>query len=186
MHRRGPVDRRIVIAMGIGLIFSIAACAVVPYTQRKSLILISEREEIGLGETAYSNLQKEVEFSQDSQVTDMVERIGKNIASVSGKENYRWEFKVVQNDSTINAFCLPGGKVVFYTGIIPLCEDEDGVAVVMGHEIAHAIARHGAERLTSQLLAQNRVDRFVKGHKRKRDQLPALRRNLHCHNARRT
>jgi len=131
-----------------------AACATVPYTKRRSFILISEREEIELGETAYQNLMKEVKISEDLEINQKIERIGRRIAKTANKPGYKWEFKVIKNDKTVNAFCLPGGKVVFFTGIIPLCEDEEGIAVVMGHEIAHAVARHGAERLTNSLLAQ--------------------------------
>lgn len=131
-----------------------AACATVPYTERRSFILISEREEIELGETAYQNLMKGVKISDDLEINQKIERIGKRIAKAANKPGYKWEFKVIKNDKRVNAFCLPGGKVAFYTGIIPLCEDEEGIAVVMGHEIAHAIARHGAERLTNSLLAQ--------------------------------
>jgi predicted Zn-dependent protease len=84
----------------------------------------------------------------------MVRRVGRRIAAVSHKPKYDWEFNLIRDDKTANAFCLPGGKVAVYTGILPITKTEDGLAVVMAHEIAHAIARHGGERMTDQLALQ--------------------------------
>ena len=80
--------------------------------------------------------------------------MGSSIAKASDRNNYKWEFIVIEDDSTANAFCLPGGKIGIYTGILPYAKDEKGLAAVIGHEVGHAIARHGAERMSTALLAQ--------------------------------
>jgi len=84
----------------------------------------------------------------------MIQRVGKRIAAVADRPDYRWEFTLIQDDKMVNAFALPGGKVAVYTGILPVAESEAGLAAVMSHEVAHAIARHGGERMTTGLLAQ--------------------------------
>jgi predicted Zn-dependent protease len=76
------------------------------------------------------------------------------VAQATGKTGYQWEFKVIENDKTINAFCLPGGKVAIYTAIMPIAKDDAGLAAIIGHEVAHAIARHGGERASQQLLVE--------------------------------
>ncbi|HQI02890.1 MAG TPA: M48 family metallopeptidase [Deltaproteobacteria bacterium] len=131
-------------------------CATVPGTGRTQLMLVSEQEEIALGDQAYQQVlsQDKVKISQDPQVNAMVNRIGSRIAAVAGKPEYQWQFTVIQDDKTANAFALPGGKVAVYTGILPYTKDESGLAFVMAHEIAHAIARHGGERMSQQLLVQ--------------------------------
>jgi len=134
-------------------IFLISSCATVPYSKRQSLILISIDEEIALGEEAFKELMKKAKLSEDKEKVEMIERVGRKIAKVADQPKYKWEFVLIEDTKTINAFCLPGGKVAFYTGILPLCKDEEGVAVVMGHEIAHAIARHGAERMSQGMIA---------------------------------
>ncbi len=140
------------IAITLCFIFFISSCAKVPYTERKSLMLISLDEEIALGEKTFNELLKKSKLSEDKEKTEMIEKIGRKIAKVADQPKYKWEFVLIDDDKTVNAFCLPGGKVAFYTGILPLCQDEDGIAVVMGHEIAHAIARHGAERMSQGLI----------------------------------
>ncbi|MCS7184771.1 MAG: M48 family metallopeptidase, partial [bacterium] len=97
---------------------------------------------------------KKERLSTDEKLNSMIKNIGEKIAKVSNKPDYRWEFIVIDDSDVVNAFCLPGGKVAFYTGIIPICKDEDGIAVVMGHEVAHALNRHGGERMSQILLAQ--------------------------------
>ena len=82
-----------------------------------------------------------------------IRQIGDRIAAVSGRDDFAWEFNVIESDD-VNAFCLPGGKVFFYTGILALMENDDQIATVMGHEIAHALARHGAERMSMQMVSQ--------------------------------
>lgn len=145
------------------LIFN--ACDTVPISGRKQLRLISEREMIGMSLQAYD------EFLDTSQVLPdthkdviVVRRIGNRIKEAVTKyladngqskriEGFEWEFNVV-NENTVNAWCMPGGKVVVYTGILPVTKDEKSLAVVMGHEIAHAVARHGNERMSQGLAVQ--------------------------------
>jgi len=141
------------------------ACDTVPISGRKQLRLISENDMIGMSLQAYD------EFLDTSQVLPdthkdviVVRRIGNRIkdavvkyltdnAELKRIDGFEWEFNVV-NDPTVNAWCMPGGKVVVYTGILPVTKDEKSLAVVMGHEIAHAVARHGNERMSQGLAVQ--------------------------------
>lgn len=113
---------------------------------------ISEAEEIELGEAVFRDVEVGAALSEDSRAL-LISQVGERIAAVSGKPNYRWEFILIE-DEEVNAFALPGGKVVFYSGILPYCEDEDGIAAVMAHEVAHVLARHGAERLSQARLLE--------------------------------
>lgn len=135
-------------------VFILTGCAKAPYTGRSQLLILSESEEISMGIQAYEEIKKKERLSNDERINAMIKRVGEKIAGVANKPQYRWEFIVIDDSETINAFCLPGGKVAFYTGILPICKDEDGVAVVMGHEVAHALNRHGGERMSQLLLAQ--------------------------------
>jgi Zn-dependent protease with chaperone function len=117
-----------------------------PITNRKQFLLIPESQELALGKAAYDETLKDEKLSANPQYVAMVNRVGQRIAAATG-ENYDWEFRVIASD-TQNAFCLPGGKVAVYEGILPICQNEAGLAVVMSHEIAHAVARHGGERMT--------------------------------------
>lgn len=137
-----------------GLVLLLLGCATVEYTGRRSFIIISEEEEVALGEEAYNEVLAEAKLSQNKQESELLRRVGGRIARVADKPEYNWQFTLIDDPNTINAFALPGGKVAFYTGILPLCGGEEGVAVVMGHEVAHVIARHGAERI-SQGIATN-------------------------------
>jgi predicted Zn-dependent protease len=121
-------------------------------TGRHQLILISNEQELSLGEEAYKKTLKSSKLSADAASTATVRRVGERIAKAANRPDYKWEFNLVE-DKTPNAFCLPGGKVVVYTGILPFTKDETGLAVVMGHEVAHALARHGAERMSTGELA---------------------------------
>ena len=129
-------------------------CATAPYTGRSQLILISSGEEASLGVQAYRDTLKKEKVSTDPQINAMVKRVGTRIAVVANKPDYAWEFTVIDNAKTANAFCLPGGKVAVYTGILPYTQNEAGLAFVLGHEIGHALARHGAERISQNLLIQ--------------------------------
>jgi predicted Zn-dependent protease len=129
----------------IGLV--LAGCATVPYTERSQFMMVSEAEEVQLGREAFEKVKAESKLSRDPRLNALIRRVGLRIAMASGAEDLDWEFILIE-DKSVNAFALPGGKVAFYTGILPLAEDEAGVAVVMGHEIAHVLARHGAERLS--------------------------------------
>jgi len=129
----------------------LASCATTPVTNRKSFILVPFDVELSLGEKAFRDILRKEKMSDQKELKAVIRRVGRRIAAVSDMPDLDWEFKLVASDSE-NAFALPGGKVAFYEGILPVCENEAGVATVMGHEIAHAIARHGAERITQQLI----------------------------------
>jgi predicted Zn-dependent protease len=131
-----------------------AACQTVPLTGRQQIQLISEREETQMGFTAYQDILRKGKLATDAQRNDWVKRVGTRIAEATGKTDYQWEFRLIEDDKQMNAFCLPGGKVAVYTGILPVAKDDAGLAVVIGHEVAHAIARHGGERLSQQLVAE--------------------------------
>lgn len=129
------------------------SCQTVPFTGRHQLNLISSHDEIKLGESAYNDVMKKSTQSRDAVSSGMVRHVGQRIAAVANRPDYQWEFNLVE-DKTPNAFCLPGGKVVVYTGILKYTQDETGLAVVMGHEIAHALAHHGAERMSQGMLME--------------------------------
>jgi len=152
-NRMGRKPFLYLFVLGIS-IFSLNSCATAPYTGREQLILISPAEEASLGVQAYNDVLKKEKISTDPQVTSLVKRVGTRIASVANKSDYKWEFTAIDNAKTANAFCLPGGKVAVYTGILPYTQNEAGLAFVMAHEIGHAIARHGAERVSQNLLIQ--------------------------------
>jgi predicted Zn-dependent protease len=138
----------------IGLVIGLLlACQSVPVTGRQQLILLSAGEENRLGIAAYEQILKEEKVSKDPQLNAMVTRVGRRIAEVVNRPDFAWEFRVIEKD-VANAFALPGGKVAVYTGILKYTRTEAGLAVVMGHEVAHALARHGGERISRSLIAQ--------------------------------
>ncbi|MBU1936490.1 M48 family metallopeptidase, partial [bacterium] len=110
------------------------------------------KQEAELGFSAFAELKKEQPISTNPAQTELVRRVGTRISSVVELPHAEWEFVAFKDDETPNAFCLPGGKVGIYTGILPLTQDEAGLAMVMAHEVAHAVARHGGERMSQQLL----------------------------------
>ncbi len=143
------------------LLLAVAGCSTVPYTERSRVIFLPESQERALGVDAYAELTGSARLSTDARWVSMVERAGRRIAAVASedlkeaeRDDFDWEFKVIDDDDQVNAFCLPGGKIAFYTGILPICKDETGVAVVMGHEVAHALARHGGERISQSMLIE--------------------------------
>jgi metalloendopeptidase OMA1, mitochondrial len=139
-----------------GVIFSIltvVACETVQQTGRSQFLMVSESQEQQLGEDAYQETLKKYRLSSRGEWQAQIRQIGQRIAAAADKPEYKWEFNVLQGKE-VNAFALPGGKVAFWEGIMPIAADDGGVAVIMGHEIAHALARHGAERMSQQLGAQ--------------------------------
>jgi predicted Zn-dependent protease len=128
------------------------ACETVPYTGRTQLQLLSPTQEDRMGVEAFQQIVGKARPSGDPAINQMVTRVGSRIAAVTGHPEYQWEYRVIQDDKQVNAFALPGGKVAVYTGILPVTRDEPGLAVVLGHEIGHVIARHGGERISQQLL----------------------------------
>lgn len=154
INRREALKRSVAAtaAISIGGGLSCCGCQATPYTNRRRVVLIPESREIALGATAYEETLAEENISSDQRLTEMVQRVGTRIAKASGRTDYGWQFKLIAS-STQNAFALPGGKVAIYEGILPVCENEAGLAVVMSHEVAHAIARHGGERMTKSGVA---------------------------------
>lgn len=141
-----------------------AGCAKVPVTGRSQLSLIPASEMTALSAQQYGEFMKQNPPSKDAAGTAQVKRVGLRIqqavetfAKQKGFEsriaNYQWEFNLVDSKE-VNAWCMPGGKVVVYSGILPVTKDDTGLAVVMGHEIAHAVAEHGGERMSQQMMAQ--------------------------------
>src|SRR3989442_576365 len=129
----------------------VGACSTVPLTGRHQLLLLPETAELKMGLDSYQAVLHKSKVSTDPALNAQVTRVGGRIAAATGRTDYQWEFKVVE-DKQVNAFCLPGGKVVVYTGLLPITRDDAGLAAVVGHEVAHAIARHGGERVSQQLL----------------------------------
>ena len=141
--------------LGALSIVLLAGCATAPVTGRRQLSLVSPAQEMQLGLSSFEQLKKETPISRDARLNEMVNRVGRKIAAAAGNDlpNAQWEFVVFESKEA-NAFCLPGGKVGIYTGILPITQDEAGLATVMGHEVAHATARHGAERMSQALAAE--------------------------------
>lgn len=131
----------------------IVGCHTVPETGRTSLQLIPIGQEMAMGADAFSQIREQEEVSTDPEMTEMVQRMGARIAEQAAEDmpEAEWEFVVFEGDDVVNAFALPGGKVGVYTGLIEVAENEDALAVVVGHEIAHVTARHGTERLSHSL-----------------------------------
>ena len=143
------------------LLIHLVGCTSNPYTNRSQLLLISEGQEVQMGNKLYAQVldDPEVVVSTNPAEVDPVKRVAKRIISAAQGSKYAdraksfdWDVTVIKNDETKNAWALPGGKIAVYTGIFPEANNENGLAAIMGHEVVHALARHGAER-TSQRLA---------------------------------
>jgi len=144
--------------------FVLVACSTVPITGRKQLDMVPNSTMLSTSFQEYDKFLKEHKLSTNQQQTQMVIRVGTRIQKAVEQyfqhkglshqlNGYAWEFNLVESKE-VNAWCMPGGKVVVYTGILPITRDEDGLATVMGHEIAHAVARHGNERMSQALLTE--------------------------------
>lgn len=137
-------------------------CASVPLTGRRQLSLVSSGEMTSLSEKQYKEVLSQSKIVRSGPQIEQIRRVGaritKAVDAFAREKNlnldYSWEFNLIRDEKQVNAWCMPGGKVAFYTGILPVCQDDDGVATVMGHEIAHAIAEHSRERFSQQMLAQ--------------------------------
>ena len=144
--------------------FVLYACATVAVTGRSQLSLVSNAEIIPVANQQYKEVLKQGPISTNQEQSALIKKVGLRIQKAveqymaskgaSAELNgFAWEFNLIDDPKTANAWCMPGGKVAFYTGILPICKDESGVAVVMGHEVAHAIANHGRERMSSAMVA---------------------------------
>ncbi len=154
--------KKLLFLLSIALFFY--ACSTVPISERKQLKLIPKSNMFAMSFQQYDDFLKTHKVIKTGSDAAMVKRVGQNIQKAvekyfadkgmsSALDGYNWEFNLVE-DPQVNAWCMPGGKVVVYTGILPVTQDEAGLAVVMGHEIAHAIADHGNERMSQQLLLE--------------------------------
>lgn len=142
----------------------LAGCSSVPLTGRKQLLLVSDQEVLSSSLTQYNDYIKTAQKSTNAAQTAMVVRVGKNIATATEQylrnhglaseiQDFSWEFNLVKSDE-VNAFCMPGGKIVVYEGLMKLVASDDELAVVLGHEVAHAVAKHSNERISQQMLTQ--------------------------------
>ncbi len=146
------------------LLSSCGTTSTVPITGRKQSILVSDEQVLSLSNQEYTSYMKTAKVSTNTKNTAMVKRVGQQLATAvvnylnnnglsAEVANYSWEFNLVQ-DQSINAFCLPGGKIVVFEGLLPVTKDEASLAIVLGHEIAHAVAKHSAERLSNEVRKQ--------------------------------
>lgn len=151
-------------ALLLVLYLFLVSCSTVPVTGRSQLDLVPESTMLSMSFQQYDEFLQKHELSQDQEKVQMVRKVGRRIQQSVEKyfaqhnlsdqlAGYQWEFNLVEDDQ-VNAFAMPGGKVVVYTGLLPVAQGETGLAVVMGHEIAHAVARHGSERMSQVLVTQ--------------------------------
>ena len=156
------MKKNVILVLVLVLLFS--ACSTVPITGRKRVNFVSDAQVLPTSFAQYKGFLEENKLSTNREMTNQIKNIGKNISAAVDRfmrandmqteaDAYQWEFNLV-DDKTVNAWCMPGGKVIFYTGIMPICANENGVAAVMGHEVAHAFAKHGQERMSQGQMQQ--------------------------------
>lgn len=141
--------RSIMLLMIVAPVVCLAGCRTTPITGRRQLLVVPESQELSMGLSSYQQTLSSEKLSSNEEWTGLVRRVGNRIADVAERPDYQWEFQLIESPE-MNAFALPGGKVAVYEGILPICQSEAGLAVVMSHEIAHALARHGGERISQQ------------------------------------
>ncbi len=152
----------IVLVAGLAILYG---CARVAVTGRSQLSLVSNAELVPMAAQQYKDVIAKGPLSTNATPTTEIKKVGVRIQKAveqymasAGRsadlDGFQWEFNLIDDSKTANAWCMPGGKVAFYTGILPICKDETGIAIVMGHEVAHAIANHGRERMSQQILEQ--------------------------------
>jgi metalloendopeptidase OMA1, mitochondrial len=150
-HIRGLTRRDFVLG---GTVLILCGCATTPITGRSQLMLVSADQETALGIEAYRQVLQKEPVTHDPRYTEPVQRIASRLEAAANRSDLRWEVNVIKEDKTVNAFALPGGKIGVYTGIFPVAQTEAGLAIIMGHELGHVIARHGGERISQQMGAQ--------------------------------
>jgi predicted Zn-dependent protease len=150
-------------AIVAGALALVAACTTNPYTHRSQLLLGPESQDLQLGAQAYAQVlhDPKIKISQDPREVEPVKRVAARIieaakasAYAETAQKFDWEVNVIKDDKTMNAFALPGGKIAVYTGIFPVAKNEAGLAAILGHEVTHALARHGVERMSQGMVAQ--------------------------------
>lgn len=151
-------------SVAIGVIALFLSCTTNPFTGNKTLALVPNSQLFPTAFAQYDQFLTENNVVTGTSQSEMITRVGQRIAVAAERyltangfvgylEDYKWEYKLV-NDETVNAWCMPGGKIVFYTGILPIAQNETGVAAIMGHEVAHALANHGQQRMSAGMLQQ--------------------------------
>lgn len=146
------------------LLIFLMACSTVPLTNRRQFTAIPTSQMLSLSEESYNTVLQQQKLSDNRQAAQNMRQVGmrvtravedylRQVDRLSLIDGYKWEYNLLE-DETINAWCMPGGKIVFYEGILPICQNDNGIAVVMAHEIAHAIAKHGNERMSQQMLVE--------------------------------
>ncbi|MCP4054395.1 MAG: M48 family metallopeptidase [Mesoflavibacter sp.] len=146
------------------LVLMAVSCATNPFTGKKTLALIPNSQLFPTSFAQYNQVLSEGKVVTGTQQSEMIKRVGQRIAvaaerwlNANGKpgylNDYKWEYNLIQED-VVNAWCMPGGKIAFYTGILPVAENETAIAVIMGHEVAHALANHGQQRMSAGMLQQ--------------------------------
>lgn len=143
----------ILLFLVVGAFYYFSNQEVVPVTGRSQFVDMDRKSEVALGLQSYNQVLAQSQVVTDGPEVALVRSIGARLAAISDIPEFEWEFNLINSDQ-VNAFCLPGGKVAVYRGLLPVAQNEDGLAVVMAHEIGHAVARHGAERMAQQNLAQ--------------------------------
>lgn len=128
----------------------LGSCVTTPVTKRQALILVPMETEVALGLQVYQDELKDQRLITSGPQQEMVVRVMKRLTAVADDPGFQWEVRLIDAPKVVNAFCLPGGKMAVYSGILPVAQDEAGLAVVMGHEIGHAVARHGNERMSQE------------------------------------
>ena len=152
---RSPLAR----GMRAAALLLLGACATVPGTGRSQFRFTSLDMEMGLGEEGYQSELKDAKLITSGADYEMVQRVGKRIADAASQlypepaAQFEWEVKLVDDPKTVNAWCMPGGKIAVYTGLLPVTQNEEALAIVVGHEVGHAVARHGGERMSQDLTA---------------------------------
>ena len=150
--------------VAIGTLALFLSCATNPFTGKKTLALVSNNELFPTAFAQYDQFLSENNVVKGTSDSEMIQRVGQRIAVAAERwldangyqgylKDYKWEYNLV-NDKTVNAWCMPGGKIVFYTGILPIAQNETGIAAIMGHEVAHALANHGQQRMSAGMLQQ--------------------------------
>ncbi len=153
MFPRCSQPRVFLLLSAVAVLLGLSGCYTNPVTGRQSLVLISQGQEVTLGQQSFSEISRTEKISKDAGYNARVRRVGERIAKVVGDQlpNAKWEFVVFESKDA-NAFALPGGKVGVYTGLLTIAESDSELAIVMGHEIGHVIARHGSERMSEAMV----------------------------------
>lgn len=152
------------ILLTVGVIAVIVSCATNPFTGKKTMAFVSNDQLFPAAFAQYSQVLSKNKVITGTSDADMITRVGQRIAVAAERwlnangyqgylDDYKWEYKLIESEQ-VNAWCMPGGKIAFYTGILPIAQNETGVASIMGHEVAHALANHGQQRMSSGILQQ--------------------------------